>query len=154
MSHGAGGEGGGPRGLSTRAVHAGEAVPAPSWRAATVPIYQTAPWSFDSAAELERAYAGERVEALYSRYGNPTVRALEEKVAALEGADDAVAFASGMAAIATTLATLVRSGERLLAAEELYGGSDGWLAWAAERQPEMTIERVPLGGLAERVAAE
>lgn len=146
--------GGGPRGLSTRAVHAGEAVPRPAWRAAVVPIYQTAPWTFDSVAELEQAYAGERVDALYSRYGNPTVRALEEKVAALEGADDAVAFASGMAAIATTLAALLRSGDRLLAAEELYGGTEGLLAWSAERQPEAAVERVPLAKLVERLEAE
>jgi cystathionine beta-lyase/cystathionine gamma-synthase len=148
------GGGGGRGGLSTRAVHAGEAVPRPAWRAAVVPIYQTAPWTFDSVAELERAYAGERVDALYSRYGNPTVRALEEKVAALEGADDAVAFASGMAAIAATLATLLGSGDRLLAAEELYGGTDGLLAWSAGRQPEAVIERVPLGKLVERLEAE
>jgi cystathionine beta-lyase/cystathionine gamma-synthase len=151
-------------GPSTRAVHAGEAAAAPAWPAAAVPIYQTAPWSFGSVAELERAYAGEgaksegaageRIGALYSRYGNPTVRALEEKVAALEGAEDAVAFASGMAAISTTLATLVASGQRLLAADELYGGTDGWLAWAAERQPEAAVERVPLAGLAARLEAE
>lgn len=146
--------GGGRRGLSTRAVHAGEAVERPAWRAAVVPIYQTAPWSFDSVAELEQAYAAERPGALYSRYGNPTVRAFEEKVAALEGADDAVAFASGMAAIATTLATLVRSGDRLLAAEELYGGTDGLLAWSAARQPEAAIERVPLARIVERLEAE
>lgn len=146
--------GGGPRGPSTRAVHAGEAVPRPAWRAAVVPIYQTAPWTFDSVDELERAYAGERADALYSRYGNPTVRALEEKVAALEGADDAVAFASGMAAIAATLGTLLRSGDRLLAADELYGGTDGLLAWSAARQPEAAIERVPLGKIAERLEAE
>ena len=145
------GERGGP---STRAVHAGEAAAAPAWPAAPVPNYQTAPWTFGSVSELERAYQDERGGALYSRHGNPTVRALEEKVAALEGAEDAVAFASGMAAIATTLATLVRSGERLLAAEELYGGTDGWLAWAAARQPEAAIERVPLAEIVARLERE
>jgi cystathionine beta-lyase/cystathionine gamma-synthase len=134
--------GGGP---STRAVHAGEAAAPPAWRPAAVPIYQTAPWTFASAGELEEAYARPGRDALYSRYGNPTVRAVEEKVAALEEADDAVAFASGMAAVSATLGTLLASGDRLIAAEEVYGGTDGFLAWLAERQPEVAVERVPVG---------
>ncbi|HEX2163832.1 MAG TPA: PLP-dependent transferase, partial [Thermoanaerobaculia bacterium] len=163
MADGGGGErgvdtaGGGPAaaaGPSTRAVHAGEAVELPPWRAAAAPIFQTAPWSFDSLDELEAAYARPGVDALYSRYGNPTVGVLEAKVAALEGAPDAVAFASGMAAISTTLATLLASGDRLLAADELYGGTDGFLGWWAARQPEVTIERVPLAGLVARLDEE
>jgi len=150
-----GGRGGGAeRGPSTRAVHAGEAAAPPSRRPAAVPIYQTAPWSFATAGELVEAFAGPGREALYSRYANPTVRVLEEKVAALEGAGDAVAFASGMGAISTTLATLLASGDRLLASADLYGGTDGWLRWLGERQPEVAVDREPLASLLDRLEAE
>ncbi|HUO86973.1 MAG TPA: PLP-dependent transferase [Thermoanaerobaculia bacterium] len=142
------------RGLSTRAVHAGETSPPPPWLPVVAPIFQTAPWSFASVAELEAAYADERGTAIYSRQGNPTVRVLEEKIAALEGADDAVAFASGMAALATTLASVVPAGGRLLAADELYGGSEALLAWWAARQPGIVIERRPLANVVERLDAE
>lgn len=142
-------------GVSTRAVHAGEGAgrDLPDRRPASVPIFQTAPWTFDSSEELGSAFAavpGER-SALYSRYENPTVRALEEKVAALERADDAVALASGMAAISTTLGALLVSGDRLLAAADLYGGTDSWLASLAAHHPEVTVERVGLGELPGRL---
>ncbi len=141
------------RGISTLAVHGGEDVALPPRRPVAVPVYQTAPWAFASSAELTAAFdalPGDR-SALYSRYENPTVRSLEEKVAALEGAVDALAFASGMAAIATTLSSLLRSGDRLLAAADLYGGTDSWLATLGERQPEIEVERCPLGRLARRL---
>jgi len=151
----AGGREGGPeRGPSTRAVHAGEAVALPSRRPTAVPIYQTAPWSFDTAGELVEAFGGPGRDALYSRYANPTVRVLEEKVAALEGAADAVAFASGMGAISTTLGTLLASGDRLLASADLYGGTDGWLRWLGERHPEVAVDREPLATLLARLEAE
>lgn len=138
---------------ATRAVHAGEHQPMPR-RPAVVPIHQTAPFLFDSVEELDRAFTGslgdkdvgERT-TLYSRYGNPTVRVVEAKVAELEGAEEAVAFASGMAAIAATLTSLLRSGDRILAASDLYGGTDRWLGWLTERQPEVALDRVPLAEL-------
>jgi len=63
---------------------------------------------------------------IYSRMGNPTVRALENKVTALEGAQDSVAAASGMAAISTTMFTLLGPGARLVAYRDLYGGTSGF----------------------------
>ena len=119
-------------GLSTRAVHAGEKVD-PATGAATVPIYQTAPFGFPSAQALEDAFLRPRGgEYIYSRMGNPTVRALEEKVAALEDADDAVAAASGMAAISTTMFTLLQPGSRLVAYRDLYGGTSGFFTRVLE----------------------
>lgn len=119
-------------GLSTRAVHAGEHVD-PSTGAATVPIYQTAPFGFPSAQALEDAFLRPRGgEYIYSRMGNPTVRALEEKVAALEDADDAVAAASGMAAISTTMFTILQPGSRLVAYRDLYGGTSGFFTRVLE----------------------
>src|SRR6185369_13898887 len=97
----------------TRAVHAGERQPAPR-RPATVPVYQTAPFLFETVDELSRAFGSGALAGLYSRYGNPTVRAVEEKLAALEGAEDAVAFASGMAALHGALAAVLRPGDLLL----------------------------------------
>ncbi len=142
-----------PRGVSTRAVHAGERRPLPPRLPAAVPIFQTAPWTFASADELETAFSGAGRAALYSRYENPTVRALEEKVAVLEGAGDAVATASGMGAIAATLGALLASGDRLLVAAEVYGGTDSWLGWLTAHHPELIVERAPVARLAARVEA-
>jgi cystathionine beta-lyase/cystathionine gamma-synthase len=138
------------RGFGTRAVHAGERQAVPH-RPAVVPIYQTAPFLCDDVAELDRTFAEPSPTGLYSRYANPTVRVVEEKIAALEGVDDAVAFASGMGAISGALSTLLRSGDRLLAAADVYGGTSAWLGWLAERHPEVRIERLPLGELASRL---
>jgi len=137
---------------ATRAVHAGERQAAPR-RPAVVPVYQTAPFLFESVDELDRAFSGGDLAGLYSRYGNPTVRAVEEKLAALEGADDAVAFASGMAALAAALDTVLASGDLLLAARELYGGTHALLGWVAERHPEVEVGRPRLLDLAAAVLA-
>jgi cystathionine gamma-synthase len=137
---------------ATRAVHAGERQPLPR-RPATVPVVQTAPFVFTDVADLERAFTDPALVGLYSRYANPTVRAVEEKLAALEGAEDAVAFASGMAAVAGVLAALLRSGDLLLASRELYGGSHALLGWLGDHHPEVAVERPPLAGLADAVAA-
>jgi len=115
------------RGLSTRAVHAGEGID-PTTGAVSVPIYQTAPFGFPNAQALEDAFLRPKGEYIYSRMGNPTVRALEEKVAALEGAGNALAAASGMAAISTVMFTLLGPGTRLVAFRDLYGGSSGFFS--------------------------
>jgi cystathionine beta-lyase/cystathionine gamma-synthase len=111
------------RGLATRAIHAGER-PDPTTHAHNTPIYATATFAFDSAAEKEdavdRALAWEPGQYFYSRTGNPTNRALEEKVAALEGAEDAVVSASGMAAVSATLMAHLAAGDHLVAGDELF----------------------------------
>ncbi len=85
-------------------------------------IVPSSAFSFDSQADVDRYYAtGEGY--IYSRYGNPTVREVERLLAALEGADDAVLFGSGMAAISTLFLTLAGAGARVAAQRELYGGS-------------------------------
>ncbi len=140
-----------PRSPETRAVHAGEAGRSPR-PAAGAAIYQTAPFVFADSGELDRAFAEGGRDAVYSRQGNPTVRSAEEKLAALEGAQDAVAFASGLAAISGALSSLLVSGDRLLAAGDLYGGTHAWLAWLGRRHPEIVVDTVPLAGLLERLA--
>ncbi len=100
-------------GFSTRAIHAGQS-PDPTTGAVAVPIYQTATYVQD-AVGAHKGYE-------YARVQNPTRRALEECVAALEGGVDGHAFASGMAAI-TTLMTLLRSGEHAVVSRNVYGGT-------------------------------
>lgn len=138
------------RGFATRAVHSGERQRPPR-QPVVVPLHQTAPFAFETVEELGRAFDHQHEDAerqaLYSRYGNPTVRVVEEKVAALEGAEDAVAFASGMAAISAALSTLLASGEGLVASADLYGGTHAWLGWLARHHPEIAVERVALTGL-------
>lgn len=110
-------------GLATRAIHAGER-PDPTTHAHNTPIYATATFAFDTAAEKEdavdRALAWDPRSYFYSRTGNPTNRALEEKIASLEGAEDCVVSASGMAAVASTLFAHLESGHHLIVGDELF----------------------------------
>jgi cystathionine gamma-synthase len=104
---------------STLAVHGGEPR-SHAFDALTQPIAQTATYSFRNTAELV-AYMEGRVEREeYGRYGNPSVRAMEQKVAALEGVDDAVAFASGMAAITSAILALVKSDSHVVLFADCY----------------------------------
>ena len=89
-------------GPSTRAVHGGEAR-AKLANAVTEPIIQTATYTFADTAELVDHFEGRIEREEYGRYGNPTQRVAERKLAALENAEDALLLASGMAAITTTL---------------------------------------------------
>jgi methionine-gamma-lyase len=111
------------QGFATRAIHAGER-PDPATHAHRTPIYATATFTFDSAAEKEdavdRSLAWEPGAYFYSRTGNPTNRALEEKVASLEGAEDAVVSASGMAAVSATLYAHLGAGDHVVVGDELF----------------------------------
>src|ERR1019366_10485325 len=98
---------------STDAVHAGETRGKP-YDAVPMPIVQTATYTFEDTVEIAAFTAGRHPRAEreeYGRYGNPTVRAVEQRLAALEGTDDAVLFASGMAAGAARGPALVGGGE-------------------------------------------
>jgi cystathionine beta-lyase/cystathionine gamma-synthase len=110
-------------GFTTRAIHAGEETD-PATGAHALPIYQPATFAFTSGARKEEvvdaAMAWEPKQFFYSRTQNPTTDALEEKVAALEGAESAVACASGMAAVATTLFSLLRHGHHCIASEDVF----------------------------------
>jgi methionine-gamma-lyase len=110
-------------GFATRAIHAGER-PDPVTHAHNTPIYATATFAFDTAAEKEdavdRAMAWDPTAYFYSRTGNPTNRALEEKIASLEGAEDCVVAASGMASVTATLFAHLSSGDHLVVGDELF----------------------------------
>lgn len=111
------------QGFATRAIHAGER-PDPTTHAHNTPIYATATFAFDTAAEKEAAVDAalewDPTSYFYSRTGNPTNRALEEKVASLEGAEDCVVAASGMASVAATLFAHLAAGDHLVVGDELF----------------------------------
>jgi cystathionine beta-lyase/cystathionine gamma-synthase len=87
------------------------------------PVVQSATFVFGSAADMRRYLDGDEELYLYTRYANPTLRALEETLAALEGAEDALVLSSGMAAISTGVLSLVSGGDEVLASSALYGGT-------------------------------
>ncbi len=103
----------------TLAVHGGEPRTYP-YDALVAPITQTATYSFADTAELIAYFEGRKDREEYGRYGNPSVRLVEEKVAALEGTEDAAAFASGMAAVTSAILALVRSGSHVILFADCY----------------------------------
>lgn len=111
-----------PTADGTDAVHAGEPRRRPH-HTLTAAVAQTATYTFDDSADLERYMRGEDVDPEreeYGRYGNPTVREVERRLAALEGTDDALLFASGMAAVTSTLLALTKSGDHVVLFRDGY----------------------------------
>jgi cystathionine gamma-synthase len=108
-----------PLGPSTLAVHGGEPRPKPAHALAT-PIVQTATFTFANTQELKDHFDGkiERVE--YGRYGNPTQKIAEAKLAALEGAGDCLLFASGMGAMTTALFAMLSRGTHVVVTDDSY----------------------------------
>ena len=110
--------------IFTLAVHAGERGPRPDLTPVVTPIYNSIAYTYESMEDLDAVFARERPGYVYARYGNPTVTALEEAVAALEGGEEAMVFASGMAAIhAALLAARVEAGATVVAAHDVYGAT-------------------------------
>ncbi|MEU7030387.1 aminotransferase class I/II-fold pyridoxal phosphate-dependent enzyme [Streptomyces sp. NPDC046275] len=119
--------------LNTRAVHVAN-PPLPSGsHPLSVPLVQSSAFAFSSADELAEAMAGPDGQYVYSRRGNPTVRALEQTLAGLEGGAGALAFASGMGAISGVLLALLKPGDRVVAQRCLYGGTYAVLSDLAAR---------------------
>jgi methionine-gamma-lyase len=112
--------------FATLAVHAGER-PCPLTGALDTPIYQSTTFVSANADEMAAVYGEEKPGYMYTRYGNPTIRALEEKVAALECGEDALAFSSGMAAISSAILGYVKAGDHVVAARSLYGAAYNFL---------------------------
>ena len=117
------------RSIYTQAVHAGERAPRPDFTPVSTPIYPSVGYLYDSMADLDGIFGGEREGFVYPRYGSPTVGAFEGAMAALEAPDsptdaDAVAFSSGMGAIhAALLGSAVRAGTAVVAAADVYGAT-------------------------------
>ncbi len=105
--------------LDTRAVRAGQTRTAEGEHAE--PIFTTSSYVFGSAAEAAARFSGDQPGNVYSRYTNPTVRTFEERIAALEGGEMAVATSSGMAAILSTCMALLKSGDHIACSRSVFG---------------------------------
>lgn len=104
----------------TLAIHGG-LDPAPEYGAVSVPIYQSATFSFRDADEGAARFAGTDAGYKYTRLGNPTVRALEDAVCAMEGGHRGLGTSTGMAAVSTVFLTFLRSGDHVVGTDAVYG---------------------------------
>jgi cystathionine gamma-synthase len=107
-------------GIDTLAIHGAGARSAHAHDAMPTPIVCTATYSFTSTAELRDHFEGRVEREEYGRYGNPTVQSCERKLAALDGAEDAALFSSGMGAITTALFAMLKSGDHLVLTSDCY----------------------------------
>jgi cystathionine gamma-synthase/methionine-gamma-lyase len=110
--------------MATRLVHAGERRAVPNGQPVSTPIYASTTFTYESMAEADAVLGGEKPGYIYTRYGNPTVAALEQAMQSLEGGVGACAYASGMAALhAAVLACELSPGSTILASRDLYGAT-------------------------------
>jgi O-succinylhomoserine sulfhydrylase len=107
------------------------------------PIYLTQSFAYDSAEAADRRFSGEEPGFIYARYGNPTVKMFEDRLALLEGASGARAMASGMAAVNTALTGLLKAGDHLVASRALFG-SCRWIV--TELLPRFGVESTVVDG--------
>jgi cystathionine gamma-synthase len=108
---------------ATQAVWAGETEHPPYERATQVPVVHSISFGYDDLDSWRAVALGEQPGHIYSRNSNPTVRAFEDKIGALERAEAATSFSSGMAAISAALFTLLRPGDRVVSIRDTYGGT-------------------------------
>lgn len=106
-------------GIDTLAIRAGQRRTAEGEH--SEPIFTTSSYVFDNAAQAAARFANEEEGNVYSRYTNPTVRTFEERIAALEGAEAAVATSSGMAAILSTCMALLQAGDHVVCSRSVFG---------------------------------
>ena len=109
-------------GFATRAIHAGQR-PDPETGARAMPIYATTSFVFEDAQHAADLFASQNWGNIYTRIGNPTNAAFEERMASLEGGLGAVATGSGQAAQLIAVLTTVSAGDHIVAARNLYGGT-------------------------------
>lgn len=112
--------------FKTQLLHSGSGADKHSG-ALTTPIYQSSTFTYGTAADGKARFAGEQAGFIYSRMGNPTVQALEQQLAVLEGADEALVIASGMAAVSSIFYALVSSGDEVAFIDPVYGGTAAFL---------------------------
>ena len=110
----------------TLSIHAGQ-QPDPSTGALATPVYFTSTFSYGTAEEGQARFSGQNPGYIYSRFANPTTSALEQKLAALEGADEALVVASGMAAVSAIMYALTNAGDEVAFIDPVYGGTDAFL---------------------------
>src|SRR5215208_1394700 len=114
--------------ITTKLVHAGERRPLPDAVPVSTPIYASATFTYDSMQEIDQIFGGEKQGFIYTRYGNPTIAALEEAVREVEEGAFACAYATGMAAVhAALIACDLKAGSTVLASQDLYGATTSLL---------------------------
>lgn len=116
----------------TKAVHAGENR-SENYGAVSVPIYTASVFAFSDADEGAAIHNHQKEGYFYGRLGNPTQTVLEKAIAALESGEDALAFASGMAAVSASILTIVKSGDHIVAPESMYSTTTLFLRELAEK---------------------
>src|SRR5690606_8090093 len=89
----------------------------------SVPMYLTSSFVFEDAEDMRASFAEEKERNIYSRYANPNTSEFIDKVCQMEGAEDGFAFASGMAAVFSTFAALLNSGDHVLSARNIFGST-------------------------------
>ncbi|MBY0788277.1 O-acetylhomoserine/O-acetylserine sulfhydrylase [Corynebacterium parakroppenstedtii] len=119
-------------GFETRAIHAGQPVDSET-SSRNLPIYLTSSYVFDSAEHAKQRFGLEDEGPIYSRLTNPTVAAVENRLASLEGGTHAVLFASGQAAETAAFLNIARSGSHIVSSPRLYGGTETLLAHTFRR---------------------
>jgi cystathionine beta-lyase/cystathionine gamma-synthase len=109
---------------STQFVHAGERLKPPIGRPVATPIYASSAFTYDSMEEVDKVFSGDAGDYVYTRYGNPTIAALQDALVTLEGGTAACAYSSGMAALhAALFACELAPGSTVLASQDLYGAT-------------------------------
>ena len=108
--------------IATQLVQRARGVPGDA-ASLTTPIYETTTFAFENAREVEAYNRGETGKFLYTRYGNPTLTAVEQKLAKLEGAETAMVLSSGQAATTTALLGLLSAGDEIVCSAAIYGGT-------------------------------
>ena len=113
--------------IETQAIHAGR-INDEQFGSLATPLYQTSTFIFENAQQGANRFAGEEDGFIYSRLGNPTTRQLEQRVAAMEGMEDAAATATGMGAVSGALLANLACGDHLVASKAVYGCSYALMA--------------------------
>ncbi|HET6266284.1 MAG TPA: aminotransferase class I/II-fold pyridoxal phosphate-dependent enzyme [Acidobacteriota bacterium] len=112
-----------------------------------LPIYQTSTFRFGSVEDLEKHLDGDETQYQYTRYENPTLRAVQEKIAELEKGDRCYVFSSGMAAITSSMMAFLNGGDELLASNSLYGRTqlfiENWLPRFGVKTRQIPVEEFP-----------
>ncbi|MBA2175135.1 methionine gamma-lyase [Halobacillus locisalis] len=118
--------------IESEMIHGGDA-PDHHFGSLATPIYQTSTFSFETAGQGERRFAGEENGYVYSRLGNPTVTVLEQRIATLEKGEKGLAFSSGMAAVSAVLTSLTKKEDHIICSNGLYGCTFGLLKMLEEK---------------------
>jgi O-acetylhomoserine (thiol)-lyase len=139
-------------GFHTRSLHAGQ-EPDPATGARAPPIYQTTSYVFEDADDAAARFSLDVEDNIYSRFSNPTVRTLERRLASLSGGTDAVATASGMAALDAATSVLASAGDNVVASADMYGGTSTYFSKMATRRGVefRTVETLDYDAYAEAI---